>query len=191
MDLRTRSLTALPLLVLGLVLSVTTLLLVLQGRIWWCSCGQLNAWAPDIWSSHNSQHWFDAYSYTHVLHGVVFCGLIAWLLPGVLPRWRLILALSVEAAWEVLENSQVIIQRYREATIGLGYEGDSIANSMADILCCGIGFVIARKLGFRLSALLFVLTELVLLVWVRDNLTLNVLMLTFPIEAVKTWQMGN
>ena len=91
--------------------------------------------------------------------------------------------------WEIAENSRFIIQRYREATIGLGYEGDSIINSIADIVCCGIGFMLARRLGWRRSAILFVVTELILLVWVRDNLTLNVLMLLHPVEAIKSWQM--
>jgi hypothetical protein len=162
-----------------------------QGRVWWCACGQLYPWAGDIWSSHNSQHWFDPYSFTHILHGVLFCGLLAWLLPRAPLGWRLTLAVALEASWEVLENSPLIIHRYREATIGLGYEGDSIANSMADILCCALGFALARRLGLRWSAVLFVVTELLLLFWVRDNLTLNVLMLTFPIQAVKAWQMGH
>jgi hypothetical protein len=183
------SLKASPWLVIAGILAATVFLLHWQGRIWWCACGRMNPWDGDIWCSHNSQHWLDPYSFTHVLHGMLFCGLLAWLLPRLAPSWRLTLATAAEAAWEALENSPMIIQRYREATIGLGYEGDSIANSMADILCCGIGFALARRLGFRRSAVFFVATELALLFWVRDNLTLNILMLTCPIEAIKTWQM--
>jgi hypothetical protein len=160
-----------------------------QDRIWWCACGLLNLWDGDIWSAHNSQHVFDPYSFTHVLHGVIFCGLFAGLLPRLAVIWSLTWTLAFEAIWEILENSPFIIHRYREATIGQGYEGDSIINSMADILCCAIGFLLARKLGLRWSMVLFVLTELVLLVSVRDNLTLNVLMLTCPVEAIKAWQM--
>ena len=171
------------------ILVVTVFQLHQQGRIWWCACGHWNPWDGDIWSAHNSQHWLDPYSFTHVLHGVMLCGVLVWLLQRVPLIWRLTLAVAVEALWEILENSPFIIQRYREATIGLGYEGDSIANSMADILCCAIGFLLARKLGLRWSVVLFVLTELVLLVWVRDNLTLNVLMLTYPVDAIKAWQM--
>ncbi len=177
-------------LAVALILAIMVFQLHQQGRIWWCACGGLNPWAGDIWSAHNSQHVFDPYSFTHVLHGVLFCGALAWLAPRLPGLWRLTAAVAGEAIWEVLENSPWIIQRYREATIGLGYEGDSIVNSLADVLCCGLGFLLARRLGFRRSALLFAVTELVLLVWVRDNLTLNVLMLTFPIEAVKAWQMG-
>lgn len=171
------------------ILVITAFQLQQQGRIWWCACGHPNPWDSDIWSSHNSQHWFDPYSFTHVLHGMLFCGVLVWLLPKLRLIWSLTVTITAEGLWEVLENSPFIIQRYREATIGLGYEGDSIANSMADILCCAIGFLLARRIGFRWSVVLFVMTELVLLVTVRDNLTLNILMLTCPIEAIKAWQM--
>ena len=172
------------------ILIVMVVQLHRQGRVAWCACGGLFPWAGDIWSSHNSQHFFDPYSFTHVLHGMIFCGLLVWLLPRLPVGWSLSLAVLFEAMWEVLENSPFIIQRYREATIGLGYEGDSVANSVADILCCVLGFVLARRLGLWRSVVVFVAVELALLFWVRDNLTLNVLMLTFPIEAIKTWQMG-
>lgn len=119
----------------------------------------------------------------------MFCGLVAWLLPRLPLSWRLALVIFVESGWELLENSQLVIQRYREATMGLGYEGDSITNSMGDILCCVTGLFLARYLGLRRSIVLFVVTELVLLFWIRDNLTLNVLMLTCPIEAIKAWQV--
>ena len=172
------------------ILIVMVLQLHRQGRVVWCACGQYFPWAGDIWSSHNSQHFFDPYSFTHVLHGMIFCGLLVWLFPRLSVAWSLSLAVLIEAGWEVLENSTFIIQRYREATIGLGYEGDSIVNSLADILCCAFGFVLARRLGLWRSVLVFVVVELVLLFWVRDNLALNVLMLSFPIEAVKKWQKG-
>ena len=178
-----------PWLAMVAVLAATVYQLHRQGRTGWCACGQFNPWAGDIWSSHNSQHLFDPYSFTHVLHGVVFCGLIAWILPRVSLPWRLWVSVCIEALWEVVENSQCVIQRYREATIGFGYEGDSIANSMSDVLCCAIGFVLARYLGFWRSVALFVVTEGVLLFWVRDNLTLNVLMLIHPMNAIKAWQM--
>jgi hypothetical protein len=126
-----------------------------------------------------------------VLHGFVFCGLLAWGLPRLAPVWRLSLAVTVEALWEVLENSDFVIRRYREATAALGYEGDTVVNSLGDIFACGLGFVIARRLGFRRSLALFVLTEVVLLVWIKDSLTLNVLMLIYPIDAIKAWQTGS
>jgi Protein of unknown function (DUF2585) len=159
-----------------------------QGRLWWCSCDYLLLWSGDPWSSDNSQHLLDPYSFTHLLHGFLFCGLIALVVPRLTGAWQLWLAVSLEAVWEAVENSRFVIDRYREETAALGYQGDTIVNSLADILLCAIGFVLARRLGFRRTLALFVVTEVALAVWIRDNLSLNVLMLIYPIEAVKGWQ---
>ena len=96
----------------------------------------------------------------------------------------------MEGLWEVIENTQFVIQRYREATAALGYYGDSIANSLGDILTCIIGFMIAQRLGFRRTALVFAVTEVVLLIWIKDSLLLEILMLIYPIDAIKAWQLG-
>ena len=113
---------------------------------------------------------------------------------GVFPRlalaWRLALAIIVEALWEVVENSAFVIQRYREVTLAVGYEGDTIVNALGDLLCCALGFLLARQLGFRRSLALFVVTELVLMLWIRDSLMLNIVMLLHPFEAIRAWQMG-
>jgi len=174
-----------------LVLVLTVFELRYQGRSWWCSCGHWWAWAGDVWTLHNSQHLADPYSFTHVLHGVVLCGVLAWVgvrLPWV---WRFFLAVSLEAVWEMFENTEFVIQRYREATLALGYMGDTIANSMGDVVFCGIGFMIARYLGLRRSVVFFLLTDCVLLLWIHDSLVLNVVMLIWPIDAIKAWQMGH
>jgi len=178
-----------PWLVALAIVSAMILQLRHQGRVWWCVCGQFNLWAGDIWSSHNSQHLFDPYSFTHILHGLLVCGFAAWLFPRVPWIWRLVLAVGWGALWEVLENSQFIIQRYREATIGQGYTGDSIVNSLGDVLCCILGFLLARQLGWKRSLVLFVVVDVGLLIWIRDNLTLNILMLISPVESIKAWQM--
>ncbi|QIN81252.1 DUF2585 family protein [Rubrobacter tropicus] len=170
------------------VLAGTTYLLRSQGRLWVCSCDYVLLWSGDAWSSDNSQHLLDPYSFTHVLHGFVLCGLLALVVPRVPAVWRLWLAVSVEALWEVVENSEFVIRRYREETAALGYTGDTVLNSLADIVLCGIGFALADRLGFRLTAALFVLTEAVLAVWIRDGLILNIIMLIHPIEAVREWQ---
>ena len=178
-----------PLTVAALALAATVAQLRHQGRVWWCACGGANLWAGDIWSAHNSQHVADPYSFTHVLHGMLFFWGLTWIFRRVPLAWRLVLAVVLESVWEIAENAPFIIQRYREATIGLGYEGDSVINSLSDILCCTGGFLLARWLGFRLALVVFVVTEVLLALTVRDNLTLNILMLLCPVDAVKQWQM--
>ncbi|MEJ7618245.1 MAG: DUF2585 family protein [Pyrinomonadaceae bacterium] len=169
---------------------MTALVLRAQGRLWQCACGHILLWAGNVLSADNSQHLLDPYSFTHALHGFVFCGLLAWAAPRLAPMWQLCLAVLTEAVWEIIENSAYVIKRYREATAALGYEGDTIVNSLSDIALCGLGFVIAKQLGWRRSLALFAITELVLLWWIKDNLTLNVLMLIYPVAAIKKWQMG-
>jgi len=100
------------------------------------------------------------------------------------------MAITIEAAWELIENTDTVIQRYRAATASLGYQGDTVLNSMGDIMCCVIGFMIARKLGWRRGLLLFIATEVGLLIWIRDSLLLEILMLIHPINAIKVWQVG-
>jgi hypothetical protein len=179
-----------PWLVITAILLFTAIQLHFQGRLWWCSCGYILLWAGDIWSADNSQHLFDPYTFTHILHGVVFFWLLAWLAPRLSVRWRFVIAISIESLWEIIENSAFIIDRYRTATAALGYNGDTIINSLSDILMCGLGFWLALYLGFRRSLVLFVVMEIVLLFWIRDSLTLNVLMLIYPLDAVRAWQMG-
>ena len=166
------------------------IMLHLMGQPLWCKCGGLSPWSWDIWSSHNSQHLVDPYFFTHVLHGVVLCGLLYWLPRRVSEPSRFLTAVILEAGWEILENSPAIIERYRAATISKDYFGDSIINSGGDLIACIVGYLLARQLGFRRSIVFFLLTEVCLLLTIRDSLLLNVLMLVWPIEAIKRWQMG-
>ncbi|HRW08509.1 MAG TPA: DUF2585 family protein [Caldilineaceae bacterium] len=173
-----------------LTCAVAAFLLDQQGRLWICQCGRVDLWAGDIWSADNSQHLFDPYSFTHILHGFIFFWVASWLLPRLPFGWQLWLTILVEAAWEVGENTEAVIQRYREATLALGYDGDTIVNSMSDILLCGVGVFLARRLGFWRTLALFVLTEVTLTLWIRDSLLLNILMLLYPIDAIRNWQIG-
>jgi hypothetical protein len=182
---------AAPYLVVLAVLLATALELRFQGRLWICSCGRVLPWLGDAWSSETSQQLFDPYSFTHVLHGFVFCGLLAWGLPRVSLTWRLCLAVAAEAAWEVIENTNFVINRYRETTAALGYNGDTIINSLGDIVACAAGFLLARKIGLLRTIIVFAATEAVLLFWIRDSLLLNVLMLIYPSETLKAWQAGH
>ena len=175
--------------VAGIIL-LSTIALNLQGRVWWCEAGDLWPWSWDVWSRHNSQHAIDPYSFTHVLHGILEFWLIGLVFRKVPIAWRFVIAIFIETSWEVMENTNYVINRYREATISLDYYGDSIVNSIADIICCGLGFAIAYKIRLWWSLLLFGVMEVILLFWIRDSLLLNILMLIFPIDAVKHWQMG-
>src|SRR5467141_356269 len=163
-------------LALTAVLVATVLVLRGEGRSWICSCGKFSIWAGEICGATNSQQLLDPYSFTHVLHGFVYAwllALLAILAPRLTTVWQFFLAVMLGSLWEVFENSDFIIQRYRAETAALGYQGDTIVNSFGDILCCMVGFLIARRLGFRRSLLLFFAIELVLLIWIRDSLLLE------------------
>lgn len=154
-----------------------------------CACGTIKLWVGNTCSSDNSQHFLDPYAFTHVLHGVAFYWIISWLLPRMHLSWQVLLATALEAAWEVFENTNFVIERYRTATAALGYTGDTVVNSLGDIVCCLAGYLIAQRLGFRRSLMAFVLLELVLVLWIKDSLLMEILMLVSPIEAIKNWQM--
>jgi Protein of unknown function (DUF2585) len=150
--------------------------------------GKFGWWEGNIWSSENSQRFADAYSFSHIVHGILFYALL-WLVARKAPlSYRFLTAVFLEAFWEVLENSPFIINRYREVTISLGYVGDSVLNSCSDILMMALGFWFAyRALPWTSIALVLIL-EVRCLLWVRDNLTLNLIMLIHPIDAIKAWQ---
>jgi uncharacterized protein DUF2585 len=161
-----------------------------MGRLVMCRCGYIKFWHGIVYSSENSQHITDWYTFSHVLHGIGFYFLL-WLVARRLnPGARLVLAVLLEAAWEVAENTPFIINRYRAATISLDYVGDSIVNSMSDIVAMMLGFWMARKVRVWVSVAVFLGVEIALALMIRDNLTLNILMLIHPIEMVKRWQMG-
>jgi hypothetical protein len=174
--------------ILGALLA-TAILLRVEGRLWICACGRIQVWSGQICSSDNSQHFLDPYSFTHVLHGFLFFWLIAWLFSSLKATWQIVLAVTVEALWEVFENTNFIIDRYRSETAALGYNGDTVVNSLGDILCCLLGFIIARRLGLRRSLITFAVLELILIVWIKDSLLLEILMLVVPIDALRSWQM--
>jgi hypothetical protein len=168
----------------------TVILLKSFGRLWWCACNQFALWSPDAYGPHNSQHLFDPYAFTHVEHGFLFFGLLWWIAPNMKYPWRFCWSVVIECLWESLENSSIVIERFRAATAAQGYTGDTVVNVIGDVVACGAGFWIAGRIGFRWTLLLAVILEVGLLFTIRDNLLLNVVMLFWPIEAIKNWQLG-
>ena len=178
---------------LGVALALLVAQIVIlysMGRLPICECGYVKLFEPGVNTSGNSQHLSDWYTPSHIIHGFLFYGL-GWLLLRRAPlSARLSLAVLIEAAWEIAENSPLVIDRYRTATMALGYSGDSILNSGMDTIFMALGFLFAARMPVWVTVALAIAFELLTLVIIRDNLTLNVLMLVWPVEAIKVWQGG-
>jgi hypothetical protein len=177
------------LIVAGIILAAA-LALYLMGHPLICKCGYVKLWHFDVVSSENSQHLIDWYTPSHLIHGFLFYGAL-WLLSRFVPlsfAMRLILAVVIEAAWEVIENTDFVINHYREMTISLDYYGDSVINSVSDILVMVLGYFMAARLPVWLTVTIAIALELFVGAMIRDNLTLNVLSFVWPVDAVLDWQ---
>ncbi|HET8613468.1 MAG TPA: DUF2585 family protein [Sphingomonas sp.] len=172
------------------IVGLAALIEWVRGRPPLCRCGHVRLWTSAVHGPENSQQIADWYSLSHVIHGLIFFGLLWWAARRLPPGSRLLIAVAIEAAWELIENSPLVIERYRAATMAWGYSGDSILNSMADIGFMAMGFLIAARLPWRASLLIGLALELIALAAIRDNLTLNILMLVHPIDAIRVWQGG-
>jgi hypothetical protein len=170
------------------MIAVQAVTLHLMGRVTIAKSGHVKLWHGVVQSPENSQHIADWYSFTHIIHGFILYGILRKVAPRLPAGVRFVLAVGLEALWEVVENSPTIINRYRAETISLDYYGDSIVNSVADVLFCAIGYGLARKLPVVATVGLAIAIEAVLAVCIRDNLTLNLIMLIWPLAAIKHWQ---
>ncbi len=172
------------------IAAITAAVLLWMGRNPICECGYVKFWHGETVSSENSQHIADWYTPSHILHGLIFYAFLWLILRRASLGTRFVIATAIEAAWEVAENTDAVIERYREATIALDYYGDSVLNSMADIAWMWVGFALARVLPVWVSVLLFVAAEVIVGYFIRDGLTLNVIMLLAPQDWIREWQMA-
>lgn len=161
-----------------------------MGRPWTFRNGPVRLWSGNITSDQNSQQVADPYTFTHITHGALFYGVTRLALPRASMPVRLLAAVGLESAWEAYENTDAVVERYRTVTISLGYFGDSVLNSVSDILACLFGFWLTTRLPRQITWTWVIVVEVLLAFWIRDNLTLNILMLVYPLDVIRTWQAG-
>ena len=177
-----------PYMITAMMVVITAIILLMMGRVPWCACG-IDMWGT-VGTSEGSQQLFDWYTPSHLLHGFIFYAVLWLVARRVDVGWRLVIATLVEAAWEIAENTNAVIERYREVTISLDYFGDSVLNSVVDMLAMALGWWLSMRLPVWASVAVVIGFEVLTMALIRDGLALNVIMLLSPLEAIKVWQAG-
>ncbi len=177
--------------------AVIALLFATQGAVLYflgqpliCACGYITLYVSEIWSSQMSQQLFDWYTFSHIIHGFIFYVILWWIFPRMPFLWRLAIAIGLEAAWEIAENTPWVIEAYRQQALAKGYVGDSIINSLMDTVAMVAGFLLARKLPWKLILILAIAMEIGVAYFIRDNLTLNILGFIHTFDFINEWQSG-
>ena len=170
------------------IIVIQAVVLYSFGQPLFCTCGVIKLWEGVVLSIGNSQHLTDWYTFSHVIHGMLFYGLFSLLFPRSSVGVRLLCAMTLESAWEIAENTPMVIEHYRQQALAVGYSGDSIINSVSDTCSMALGFVLAYKLPIITTVCIALFLELCALYFIRDNLTLNVINLIHPFEILNSWQ---
>lgn len=171
-------------------LMVHLMLLSYMGQSFMYEGGYIKLWHGVVLSDGNSQHLTDWYTLSHIIHGFLFYGLLSFFFPRLSFTTRLFIAVGIEVGWELFENTDMIINRYREQALAQGYAGGSIVNSLGDVVSMIGGFMGAWRFPLWVSVILVAMLELVALYFIRDALFLNIIQLIYPIDAVGIWQSG-
>jgi hypothetical protein len=169
------------------LIAIQALVLLAMGLPAICRCGSVELWHANPAGPETSQHLIDWYTYTHVIHGFGFYLLLSLLAPR-LPWFAL--AVALEAGWEILENTPLVMERYRQSALARGYFGDSVVNSIFDTLAAAFGFALARLLPVWSTVVFVIALELFALFMIRDNLTLNIIQIVYPSDVISRWQAG-
>lgn len=175
---------------IGALITVQACVLYVLGQPALCECGYVKVWEGVVASVGNSQHFFDWYTFSHIIHGILFYAVVRKFFPRLPVHWIMAVAVGIEVAWEILENTPMVIEHYRNQALAQGYMGDSILNSLSDTFAMVVGFLLAWRLPAWASVGVILVLEVYVGYQIRDGLLLNIINFAYPFEFIERWQMG-